>query len=72
MFLRVSAVPWTAHGFSAGQDLAILQVERLHHLPDEAVGQHNRRIAILVGQFEGEDGQVGHFLHGGGARTRLR
>ena len=37
-FSRVAAVPFTAHGFSGREDLAIFEVQRLHHLTDEAIG----------------------------------
>ena len=47
------------------------QIERLHHLPDETIGQDDRRIAIVVGQFEGQDGEVGHLLHRGGRQHEV-
>jgi hypothetical protein len=50
--------------FRRRHDLAVLQIERFHHLADESVRQHNRRIAVVVGQFEGKDGQVRHLPHG--------
>ena len=51
--------------FFGSDDLAILEVQRLHHLADESVGQDDGGIAVVVGQFEGEDGEVGHLLHRG-------
>ena len=38
--------------------------DRLHHLADESVGHHHHRVAITVGQIEGQRGQVRHLLHG--------
>ena len=40
------------------------KLDRLHHLADEAIGEHDDRIAIAIGKFEGQGGQVGHLLHG--------
>ena len=40
------------------------ELDRLHHLADEAIGQNHHRIAISIGEFKGQRGQVGHLLHG--------
>ena len=52
-------------GFLGSNDVAVLQVERLHHLADKTVGQDDGGIAIFVRKFESQDREVGHFLYGG-------
>ena len=54
------------HGpeFFWGREFPIFEIQRLHHLANEAVRQHHRRIAVLVGQIEGQHGELGHLLHG--------
>ena len=63
MFFLLSAVPLTAQSFSGAHDVAQLDFERLHHLADIAVGHDDDRIAIAVGQLEGQHGEVEHLLH---------
>ncbi len=40
------------------------KLHRLHHLADESVGHQHHRVAIAIGQVEGQRGQVRHLLHG--------
>ena len=58
-------------GLFRRHDLAIFEIQRLHHLADEAVGQNDGRIAIFVGEFEGQHGEVGHLLHGSGSQHEV-
>ena len=44
-------------------NVAILKIQRLHHLPNETVGQDHCRIAILVGKIECQHRKVSHLLH---------
>ena len=41
------------------------ELERLHHLPDKTVGQHDCRVAVFVREIEGQHGKVGHLLYRG-------
>ena len=42
-----------------------LELDRLHHLANKTVGEHDGRIAILIGQLESEHGQRRHLLRRG-------
>jgi hypothetical protein len=42
------------------------ELDGFHHLADVAVGQNVDRVAVFVGEFEGERGEVGHLLDGVG------
>ena len=72
MFARVSSVPATAQIGSSGRIALLCKLHRLHHLADEAIGQDHHRIAIAIGEFERQRGQVGHLLHRMGASTMVR
>ena len=61
---RSPRCPCTAHSGGGGKDGAGGEFHGLHHLADEAIGQHDRGIAVAVGQVEGEGGEVGHLLDG--------
>ena len=63
-FLRVSALPGTAHSRRRREDGAGREFDGFHHLADEAIGEHDDGIAVLVGEVEGQGGEVGHLLHG--------
>ena len=46
------------------QNGLFLEFDGLHHLAHEAVGKNHHGIAISIGEFKGESGQVGHLLYG--------
>ena len=50
---RDSAVPVTAQAGGGGTGRGRRELDGLHHLPDEAIGEHDHRIAVLVGEVEG-------------------
>ena len=58
-------------GFVGRDDLAEFEIERLHHLAHESVGQNDSGIAIPVREFEGENGEVRHLLHGRGGDDEI-
>ena len=44
-------------------NLTIFKIERFHHLPNKAVSQDHRRIAVFVREIECQHGEIGHLLH---------
>ena len=44
------------------------ELHRFHHLADESICHQYNRVAIAVGQFEGQRGQIRHLLHGIGRK----
>ena len=62
MLARDSAVPATAHSASA-EYCFLCELDRLHHLAYESIGEDDNGIAIAIGKLEGQCCQVGHFLH---------
>ena len=48
------------------------EFHRLHHLADEAVGHDDDGVAVPVRQFEGQDSEVAHLLHGLRRQHELR
>ena len=51
--------------------LAVGEVKRFHHLADETISKDDGRIAILVGEIESKDGEVGHLLYGRGRKYKI-
>ena len=45
-----------------GRNSSLLKRDRLHHLPDETIGQQDDGIPVAIGQFESQCGQIGHLL----------
>ncbi len=68
---RVSRVPATAQA-GAECSTACGKFDRLHHLADIAVGQNDERIAVFVGQIEGQRGQAAISCTESGASTSVR
>ena len=48
-----------------------MQLERLHHLSNETIGQDDSGIAIFVREFEGQDREIGHLLYRGGGECKI-
>ena len=70
IFLRLRR-SFHSPGLFRRRALAVLELQRFHHLADEAVGQNDGGVAIFVGQFEGQRCEIGHLLHGGGSEDEI-
>src|SRR6185436_11585313 len=51
-------------GFFGQANFLVVQFDRLHHLPNEAVGHDDDGVAIAVSEIERKNRQVRHLLHG--------